>query len=81
MRCDGRSVRFSYLMSNILSEVCYGETVCNSTEEMLAAIEECNRTDLGEDFVIGSADVEALYPSIILAHHIYSIIYGYNTHR
>ena len=57
---DGISHRLSYLLSNMLKEVCYGNTVCGSTEEMLAAIEQCNLNNISEDFVIGSADVKAL---------------------
>ena len=61
---DGISHRLSYLLSHILEGVCSGETVCNSTEEMLAAIEKCNNSGIDEDDVLGSADVKALYPSI-----------------
>lgn len=41
------------------------ETVCQSTEEMLAAIKKLNESgELDADCTIGSADVKALYPSI-----------------
>ena len=41
------------------------ETVCASTEELLAEIEELNKGGrLNESDIIGSMDVEALYPSL-----------------
>ncbi len=58
------------MLSNLLTEVCYGKTVCNSTEEMLASIEECNKTEIDREFVIGSADVISLYPSIEIDHAV-----------
>ena len=61
---DGVSHKLSYLLSNIIDETCNGETVCNSTEEMLSSIEECNRRGIEEEDVIGSADVKSLYPRI-----------------
>ena len=39
-------------------------TVCTSTEEMIAAIEETNRKQIDKHTTIGSADVKALYPSL-----------------
>ncbi len=61
---DGVGHKFSYLISNILQELCYGETVCNSTEEMLAAVKETNTRGISESMVLGSTDVIALYPSL-----------------
>ena len=61
---DGVSHKFSYLISNLVDELCSGETVCNSTEEMLASIEECNARGVEEEDVLGSADVKSLYPKI-----------------
>ena len=62
---DGVSHKLSYLLSNMIEELTYGETVCNSTEEMLASIRKCNTNDsIQEEDVIGSADVKSLYPSI-----------------
>ena len=61
---DGVGHKFSYIISNILQELCYGETVCNSTEEMLAAVEETNSRGISENMVLGSLDVKALYPSL-----------------
>ena len=68
---DGISHRLSYLLSNMLKELCYGESVCNSTEEMLAAIEKTNANGIEDDYVIGSADVKALYPSIPIEDAVY----------
>ena len=65
---DGVSHKLSYLLSNIVDEICNGDTVCNSTEEMLSSIEECNRRGIEEGDVIGSADVKSLYPKINYMH-------------
>ena len=49
----------------ILTEVYTNEeTVCSSTEELLAEVERINESDIDETFIIGSMDVEALYPSL-----------------
>ena len=61
---DGVSHKLSYLLSNIIDEVCNGETVCTSTEEMLASINKCNNNGIQGEDVLGSADVKSLYPSI-----------------
>ena len=58
------SHKFSYLLSNVVDELCSGETVCNSTEEMLSSIQKCNERGIEEGDVVGSADVKSLYPSI-----------------
>ncbi len=68
--CDGSDSigrRFSYMISRILQEVNKEkESGCNSTEDMLAAIQHTNNVikDIREEVVIGSADVKALYPSL-----------------
>ena len=56
---DGVGHKLSYLMSNILQELCYGETACNSTEEMLAAVGEANNRGISDSMVMGSLDVIA----------------------
>ena len=57
--------KMSHLLSRILTPVKEeSETSCRSTEEMLAAIKTVNENVVGEDVVIGSADVKALYPSL-----------------
>ena len=58
--------RLSHLISLLLTDVYIGEeTVCSSTEELLAEVERLNREGgLDDQDIIGSMDVEALYPSI-----------------
>ena len=49
----------------ILTDV-YAEeaSVCSSTEELLAEVDKMNAEGIGDGIVIGSFDVEALYPSL-----------------
>ena len=57
--------RLSNLISTILTDVYVGEaTVCSSTEELLAEVERVNMEGLDERDIVGSADIEALYPSL-----------------
>ena len=57
--------RLSHLISMLLSDVYKGEkTVCSSTEELLAEVKRVNEEGLDGTDVIGSMDVEALYPSL-----------------
>ena len=57
--------RLSHLISMILSDVYAGEkTICSSTEELLAEVEKLNEEGLDDTMIIGSMDVEALYPSL-----------------
>ena len=58
--------RLSYLMNVITSEVWKNDidTVCLSTEEMVAEIDRVNTRHHGGGLVIGSTDVKALYPSL-----------------
>ena len=57
--------RLSHLLSVILTDVyTKEETVCLSTEELLTEVDKLNEEGIGEDLVIGSFDVEALYPSL-----------------
>ena len=59
-------------ISNILKEVTDKEkTVCDSSEDMLASIQQANSSGrVRDDTVIGSLDVKALYPSLDLDHTI-----------
>ena len=72
--------RLSHLMSILLSDVYTGEkTVCASTEELLAEVERLNGDGLDDDDVIGSMDVEALYPSLDIdftVDKVCEVIYG-----
>ena len=57
--------RLSHLISIMLTDLYIHEkTVCLSTEGLLAEIERMNNEGVREDDIIGSADVEALYPSL-----------------
>ena len=57
--------RLSHLISTLLTDVYIGEkTICSSTEELIAEVERVNDEGLDELDVIGSMDVEALYPSL-----------------
>ena len=78
---DGVSHKLSFLLSNILDETCYGDTVCNSTKEMLASIEKCNDRGIDEDDVVGSADVKALYPSIPILDSIEVVVEEFENSR
>ena len=63
---DSYGHRITYFLSNILKELYEDEpSVCNSTEDMLAAIHEVNNNGILEcTDVIGSLDVKSLYPSL-----------------
>ena len=58
--------KLSYLLSTILSELWKEDkdSVCLSTEEMLAGFAKVNTEQVTVPIVIGSADVKALYPSL-----------------
>ena len=58
--------KLSHLMSMLLTDVYVGEkTVCASTEELLAEVEIINNEgELDNTYIVGSMDVEALYPSL-----------------
>jgi len=69
---DSYGHKLSYFISRILKEINDEQTtVCDSTEDMLAAIREANEnTNMNNDSVIGSMDVKALYPSLDLNYTI-----------
>ena len=69
---DSYSHKFLYSISNILKEVTDNEpTVCDSTEDMMAAMREANESGrIRKGTVLGSLDVKALYPSLDLDHTI-----------
>ena len=57
--------RLSHLISTLLTDVYKDEeTVCSSTEELLAEVEKLNLVGINESDIVGSMDVEALYPSL-----------------
>ena len=63
---DANNHRLSYLVCMILKEMTNDyETQCESTEDMLAAIQEVNRERRNDsETVLGSLDVKSLYPSL-----------------
>ena len=65
---DSYGHKLSYFISKILKEISHNEpTLCDSTEDMLAAIREVNYSGkVTSNSVIGSLDVKALYPSLEL---------------
>lgn len=59
------NARLSQFISEILAPLVKdASTTCESTEDLLASFQECNRSYDLEGCVIGSMDVEALYPSL-----------------
>ena len=57
--------KLSHLISMILKEVRKeDDNACESTEDLLAAIEETNKGTHEEQLIVGSLDVKALYPSL-----------------
>ena len=65
---DSYGHKLSYFISTILKEITDdAPTVCESTEDMMAAIKSANDSGkIGKDTVVGSLDVVALYPSLDL---------------
>ena len=62
---DCHTKRTSYLLCKVLKELIpTEETHCDSTEDLLAELEMANKEDVKESWVVGSLDVEALYPSL-----------------
>ena len=52
-------------MSMMLTDVYVSErTVCASTEELLAEVNRLNEEGIDSTYIVGSMDVEALYPSL-----------------
>ena len=57
--------RFSYFLSMILKPfIILSEETCESTEDLIHRVNYCNQVEELDDSVIGSFDVESLYPSI-----------------
>ena len=57
--------RLSHLISIMLTDLyIYEKTVCMSTEGLLAEVDRINDEGIEEDDIVGSADIEALYPSL-----------------
>ena len=57
--------RISYFVSNIIKPfITLAEEACDSSEDMLYRVKECNENQDLEGCMIGSFDVDALYPSI-----------------
>ena len=57
--------RLSYFLSKILRPyIKLAEEICDSTDDMLSRINETNKNEDLKNCIIGSFDVDALYPSI-----------------
>ena len=57
--------RISHLISTLLTDLyIHEETVCMSTEGLLAEVERVNDGGIEDGYFVGSADVKALYPSL-----------------
>ena len=55
--------RISYFLSQFLKPLTReAPETCESTEDLLSRIHECNENEDLQDCIIGSMDVEALYP-------------------
>ena len=63
---DAYNHRLSYLICKVITHLTDNiPTQCNSTEELMASINEMNDSQASkEDSVIGSLDVKSLYPSL-----------------
>ena len=64
---EGQSKRISYVLCMMLSELLKdqnSDTQCDSTEELLATIEEVNKGDVSDKWLVGSTDIVSLYPSL-----------------
>ena len=46
------------------------DTQCENTEDLVSTIEEANSIELNRNHIIGSMDVNALYPSLDIKHTI-----------
>ena len=57
--------RISYFLSMLIRPLIReSPDVCDSTEDLLSRVRECNENSDLEQSILGSMDVEALYPSI-----------------
>ena len=67
---DCGTKRISYLLCQVLRPmVSESKTHCESTEDLISAIEELNNgeTPVDKNWIVGSLDIEALYPSLDVA--------------
>ena len=57
--------RLAYMLGEILKPLTWDEeTECDCTEDLLAEVERVNTQNVNPEWVVGSLDVEALYPSL-----------------
>ena len=62
---DCLTMRLSHTLSLILKELIpENDTHCDSTEDLLAEIENVNNNEVNPNWKVGSLDIEALYPSL-----------------
>ena len=61
--------KLSHIISLILKQVrIEDENAAESTEDIMAAIEEVNMRNVKDPLIVGSLDVKALYPSLKTFH-------------
>ena len=71
-----------YLLSLILSELWQRDqsgSVCMNTKEMMAEATRVNSEGVGDDTIIGSTEVKALYPSLDIDFTINTVFEFFET--
>ena len=61
---DSITKQTSYLLSQLLTPLIGGETHCASKEDMVQQIKLVNAKGVKKEWVVGSLDVDSLYPSL-----------------
>ena len=61
---DSLTKRTSYILCKILTPLIEGETHCNATTDLKKCVNEVNKNEVNESWVVGSLDVDSLYPSL-----------------
>ena len=61
---DSLTKRTSYLLCQILTPLIEGDTHCDATDGIRAEVSKVNNGNVKRDWVVGSLDVDSLYPSL-----------------